>query len=289
MRIKQITAISGKGGTGKTTFVSSLSVLMNNKVIADCDVDASNLHLITGSKILKKEKFVSGKKYSINREECIQCRRCITYCRYNAIDNSYTIDPFSCEHCGICEKICPVEAVVTQPREAGELYVSDTKYGKLIHAELYPGEENSGKLVTRVREEAMIYAKNENKNFILIDGPPGIGCPVIASITGVDIVIVITEPSMSGLHDLKRVLELTDYFRITPTVVINKYDINLENSKLIEEFCEKRNVEIIAKIPYTAEIVDSIVNGIPPILEIGEVIQQEFIRAFERVKNILKN
>lgn len=289
MNIKQITVVSGKGGTGKTTFVSALAVLMENKVIADCDVDASNLHLVIDPVVVNKETFVSGKVYSIDKNKCIECGKCITYCRFSAISDDYVIDSFSCEHCGLCEKICPVDAIITQPREAGEWYVSNSRYGVFIHAELNAGEENSGKLVTKVREEAKKYAQKEGKEFILIDGPPGVGCPVIASITGVDIVVIVTEPSMSGLHDLKRVLELIDYFRITPVVVINKYDLNIENSKLIEEFCEKRKIEIIAKIPYTKQIVDSIVKGIPPIIEVDENTHREFVKAYERIKKYFKN
>ncbi|RKY49241.1 MAG: (4Fe-4S)-binding protein [Candidatus Neomarinimicrobiota bacterium] len=287
MDTKQITIISGKGGTGKTSFISSLAVIVDNKITVDCDVDAANLHLLLKPEIVHTEAFKSGKTFTINNQLCTECGKCVSVCRFNAIRPGFTIDQLSCEHCGLCERICPVGAITSTEKESGEWFISKTQYGTLIHARLKPGEENSGKLVAKIRQVARERAGKKQLKYILIDGPPGTGCPVIASITGVDMVIVVTEPSMSGLHDLSRVLNLTNHFRITPKVVINKYDINHENTKLIEAYCQENNVEVIAKIPYSREIIESIVNGTPPILNVNGEISQEIKSAWEKVEKSL--
>lgn len=287
MRAKQITIISGKGGTGKTSFISSLAVMVNNKVIVDCDVDAANLHLLLKPETIHAETFKSGRTFSINNDLCTECGQCVSVCRFNAITPEFVIDQFSCEHCGLCAAICPVNAIISSERESGEWFISQTRYGPFIHARLKPGEENSGKLVSKVRQIASEYAEKENAKYILIDGPPGTGCPVIASITGVDAVVVVTEPSMSGLHDLSRVLKLADHFRTGAKVVINKYDLNYENTKLIEAYCQKKDIEVIAKIPYSEEVIKSIVNGMPPILNANGEVLNAIKTAWERIEKFL--
>jgi MinD superfamily P-loop ATPase len=259
--MKQITIISGKGGTGKTTITAALAAITENKVMADCDVDAADLHLLLNPKILIKEPFMAGKKVEIDHAICTECGYCKEICKFQAIVENYEIDHIACEGCAACYFNCPVKAISLKDNTAGEYYVSDTAYGKMIHAKLNAAEDNSGKLVAKVREEAKKHAKIENADYIIIDGPPGIGCPVNASITGVDLVLIITEPTLSGIHDLERVLELTKHFKVPAKVVINKYDINLENTEHIEAICKKAETDCIEKIPYMEIVVEALVKG----------------------------
>ena len=231
MEIKEIVVISGKGGTGKTTITSSLIPYFQDIVIGDCDVDAPNLQILFNPQNSKKESFYGMKKAKLDRELCIDCGKCYEVCRFDAIEN-----PKKCESCSICEYVCPVGAIKMVDNEAGEIYVSETKYGKMVHACLFPGEENSGKLVAEVRKKAKKIAQDENKKYILLDGAPGVACNVISSLTGVKKAVIVTEPTLSGLHDLERVLELIERFRIKPYFVINKYDLSFEIANKIEEF-----------------------------------------------------
>jgi MinD superfamily P-loop ATPase len=255
----QLVVLSGKGGTGKTSIVASFSVLMKDKILADCDVDAPNLHLILKPEVQYKEEFKGSKKAVIITEKCISCGKCKEYCRFGAIffeDNKYQIDEVLCEGCGVCAYICPVNAINLEENISGYLFVSNTRYGKLAHAKLNIGEENSGKLVEKVRRKAKELGEN-----IIIDGPPGIGCPVIASLSGVDKVLIVTEPTFSGLHDLKRVLKLAEHFKLETFVCINKYDINPEVAKEIEEYCKAMKIKVIGKIPYDEKVTEAMVNG----------------------------
>jgi len=260
--MKQITIISGKGGTGKTTITASLACLAKNYVVADCDVDAADLHLLLDPQVKQRYDFYSGKGYTIDLEKCVQCGMCRDLCRYNAINNLYEIDPIACDACGACFNVCPAQAVVEKENCAGEYYISNTKYNMpMIHANLYIAEDNSGKLVAQVRKEARKKATEVNADYILIDGPPGIGCPVNAAIVGVDLALIVTEPTLSGIHDLLRVIELAKHFKIKSKVVINKYDINLENTKRIESICSEHGSDCISKIPYDDVIVKSLIAG----------------------------
>jgi MinD superfamily P-loop ATPase len=258
--MKQITIISGKGGTGKTTITAALAAIAKNKVMADCDVDAADLHLLIKPTILVKESFVAGKSIQIDQSICTQCGYCKEICKFQAIDRNYKIDPIACEGCAACYFNCPAKAISLKDNIAGEYYISDTAYGKMVHAKLNAAEDNSGKLVAKVREEAKKQAKEQNADHIIIDGPPGIGCPVNASVTGVDLVLIITEPTLSGIHDLERVLKLTKHFKIPAKVVINKFDINLENTERIEAICKKASIDCIEKIPYLEVVVEALVN-----------------------------
>jgi len=251
--MKEIAVISGKGGTGKTTFVAALASLVENGVFADCDVDAADLHLIFSPEIKKRDKFFGGKRAFIDSDKCVACGVCREVCEYSAIDESYTVDPFGCEGCSACHYFCKYGAISFDLSESGELFISSSRFGDIVHARLHPGEENSGKLVTKVRNEAKKIAVAKKSDTILIDGSPGVGCSVIASITGVDYVIVVTEPTLSGLSDLKRTLSLLDHFKLKSGVVINKFDINEAVSFEVENFVKSENVDFLGKLPFDAE------------------------------------
>jgi MinD superfamily P-loop ATPase len=257
--MKQLTIISGKGGTGKTTLTAAFAHLADHAVIADCDVDAADLHLILTPHILKEESFYGGQLASIDNERCTQCGLCEQECRFKAI-KAFRVDPFSCEGCGVCAHICPEKAVLMEERLSGCWFVSDTKEGPMVHARLGIAAENSGKLVSMVRQQAVELAEKEKKNLVIIDGPPGIGCPVIASIGGVDLVVIVTEPTLSGLHDLKRILEVANHFNIPAMVCINKCDINQENARSIEDYCEEKGIAIAGRIPYDPAVTGAMMN-----------------------------
>ncbi len=260
--MKQITIISGKGGTGKTTITACLAQLANNYVVADCDVDAADLHLLLNPQILTKHDFYSGKGYSINQETCTKCGKCQEICRYEAISNEFIIDPISCDGCGACFHVCPTKAVSETDNLAGEYYISTTKNNRaMVHANLHIAEDNSGKLVAQVRKEAKELATQINAEYILIDGPPGIGCPVNAAIVGINQAIIVTEPTLSGIHDLKRIIEVTKHFNVPAKVIINKSDINAQNCETIQDICVSENTECIAELPYDKIIIEALIEG----------------------------
>ena len=297
--MKQVTVISGKGGTGKTVITAAFAALAKNKVMADCDVDASDLHLLLRPRIRETHQFRGGLKAILNEEKCIGCNKCIEVCRFDAISKregqgargesqgsrvkgqgsegkgqgargkgqgsevqgGVLIDSMACEGCRVCALICPVEAIQMKENVSGEWYVSDTGYGPMVHARLGVAQENSGKLVAVVRKNAREIAQKNDLKLVMVDGPPGIGCPVIASITGVDLVVIITEPTFSAISDLKRVLGLTQHFRIRSVVLINKHDINSDNTKSIEEFCKQEDVEVIGKLPFDNVFTEAMIEG----------------------------
>ncbi len=258
--VKQITVLSGKGGTGKTTLVASFAALTKETVLTDCDVDAPDLHLLLSPQIMQTQKFVGSKVAVIDNEKCIQCGKCEELCRFNAIEE-LSVDPVLCEGCGVCAYICPVEAVELKERVSGYAFISKTKYGPMSHARLNPGEENSGKLVRLVRQNAKQVALTENCMLILNDGPPGIGCPVIASLGGVDMGLIVVEPTLSGIHDMERALGLLNHFETPSRVCINKYDINEENTDRIAEYCVSNGVEVVGRIPFDSIVTEAMVAG----------------------------
>jgi len=261
--LKQIAIISGKGGTGKTTLTASFAALGKNIVIADCDVDAPDLHILLHPQVIETQEFRGPKVAVIDEEKCINCGLCKESCRFDAINENLEVDPFMCEGCGVCVVVCPNEAIHLREKVAGYTFISKTKYGVMSHARLNPGEENSGKLVTLVRYNAQQIAEKEKRDLILIDGPPGIGCPVIASVTGVDAGLVVTEPTMSGIHDLERALQLLEHFQVKPLVCVNVYNINEENARKIIRFCEKHGIEVAGTIPFDPVVTEAMVNGKP--------------------------
>ncbi|MHC1611224.1 MAG: ATP-binding protein [Candidatus Methanospirareceae archaeon] len=279
--MKEITVISGKGGTGKTTLVGSFAVLAEKKVIADCDVDAPDLHLLLHPEILTKQEFKGLKTAVMDKTLCTDCGTCEETCRFNAIlwteESGYAVDSARCEGCGACVFTCPQEALTLKERVSGYTFVSRTKYGRMVHAQLNLAEEASGKLVTAVRNTAQQVAEKEGCELILIDGAPGTGCPVIASLTGADLALLVTEPTISGVHDLERILDVTSHFGIASIVCINKYDINEDNSRRITEFCRQRGIEVVGNIPYDPVVTEAMVAGLP-VVEFSEGKVSEAIK-----------
>jgi MinD superfamily P-loop ATPase len=265
--MKQIVVISGKGGTGKTVITACFAALSRNAVLADVDVDASNLHLLLHPEIQERYVFKSGQKAQIDAEKCTGCGLCLPVCRFDALAEDdmgrVSVDPLSCEGCGVCFHVCPVQAVGLEIPTSGEWYVSRTKYGPFVHARLGIAEENSGKLVTEVRKKAREIAEKEGRDLLIMDGSPGIGCPVIASLTGTDLALVVTEPTPSGLHDMERIVELARHFKIPTACCINKFDLNHDNSDGIERWCKAQSIPVVGKIAFDPAVTESVVRGIP--------------------------
>jgi MinD superfamily P-loop ATPase len=259
--MKQLTVLSGKGGTGKTSITASFAVLAKNVVVADCDVDAPDLHILLHPQINREQDFIGSKLAVIDNAKCVKCKLCQEKCNFGAVNNDLEIVPIACEGCGVCKLVCPTGAINLVTRISGKAFVSKTKYGSMSHAMLNPGESNSGKLVTLVRQNAKILAEKEKHELIVIDGSPGIGCPVIASVTGADAALVVTEPTMSGIHDLERVLKLLDHFNVFAFVCINMYDVNVGNTKKILKFCEDNKTEVVGTIPFSPEVTQAMING----------------------------
>ena len=275
--MRELVVISGKGGTGKTSLVASFAALAGstgsrqagNAVLADCDVDAADLHLVLAPTILRREEFRCGHTAILRQHDCIGCGACLARCRFDAVrktdggagEATFTIDPTACEGCGVCVWSCPVKAIDFPERLSGEWYVSDTRHGPMVHARLTPGGENSGKLVAKVRETARTLAEERKADLILVDGPPGIGCAVIASVSGASQVLVVTEPTLSGAHDLARVLELTRHFNIPAAVCVNKWDLNAEMTERIETEARQVGAMIAGRVRYGRAVTDAQLQG----------------------------
>jgi len=277
--MKQIVVISGKGGTGKTMLAASFAVLAKKKVMVDCDVDAANLHLLLRPWTLERHDFIDSKIAVIDEKKCQQCGLCVSVCRFEAITKDFKVDPIACEGCELCCHICSVQAISMKESVSGERFSSETQYGPFIHAKLGIAQGNSGKLVSKIRAEAKNLAETSGLDYVIIDGPPGIGCPVIASLSGVDLAVVVTEPTVSGLHDLERVLEITGQFKIKTQVVINKHDLNPENTTKVRNFCSQKNIEVLGVIPFSSDIPKAIVKGVPPV----EFIDNEATAAIKTI------
>ena len=260
--MQEVVVLSGKGGTGKTSIVGSFAALAKSKVLVDCDVDAADLHLLLQPAIREKHEFWSGQVAVINEEKCTQCGLCQEQCRFTAIKD-FNVDAISCEGCGFCSHICPAEAITMKENMAGHWFISDTRYGSLVHARLGIAQENSGKLVALVRQQARQMAEKSGANYIVSDGPPGIGCPVISSLSGANLALLVTEPTLSGIHDLERVLGVCHHFGVPALVCINKYDINEENTHQIERYCLSQGVEVAARIPFDNTVTKAMVEGLP--------------------------
>ena len=288
----ELVIVSGKGGTGKTSLVGSLAALSRDKVLVDCDVDAADLHLILRNEILKTSEFTGGKQAFIVEADCTNCGLCPEYCRFDAIKyeelttgtekERYWIDKHACDGCGVCVRHCPEQAIVFKEVISGEWYLSDTPYGPLVHARLGFAQANSGKLVSLLRQQARLLADKRGLDLIIVDGPPGIGCPVIASITGAGYILIVTEPSMSAMHDMERLLQLTKHFRIPTGICINKSDINPVLTSQIEEFAENEKVRILGRIPYDPSVTAAQLEG-------TTVVEYEVNGASESVKLLWSN
>jgi len=260
--MKELVVLSGKGGTGKTSVVASFAALSKDKALVDCDVDAADLHLLLQPTAQRSEEFWSGQTAVIDPELCTECGLCQEICRYGAIDIPH-IDPIACEGCGFCFNVCPDKAITMQENLAGHWFVSETKYGPLVHAKLGIAQENSGKLVTVVRQSARALAQEKGLGYIISDGPPGIGCPVISSLSGANLALIVTEPTLSGMHDLDRVLGVCRHFGVPALVCINKFDINEENSRHIEKSCSDMGIAQVYKLPFDNVVTEALVHGLP--------------------------
>jgi len=284
--MKQIAFVSGKGGTGKSTLVSSLSILVKDKMLADCDVDAPNLHILLNGDIVKQEDYFGAKEAVIDSSVCIKCGLCKRTCRFDAISEELEVLPVKCEGCGACTLVCPAQAICLEEVKTGQTYVAKTDRGTFSHALLDIGAEGSGKLVTEVRKNIHNYKNNEK--WVLIDGSPGIGCVVIASITGADAVVAVSEPTLSGLSDLKRVLSVAQHFQIPAFVCINKYDLNPEITAQIEEYCSGNDFPVIGKIPFDPTIVKALQQFKTPIEAGNEIVTEEIKKIWEQLMSKLE-
>jgi len=261
--MKELVVISGKGGTGKTTILASFAALAGRSVLADCDVDAPDLHLLLHPKIHAQAEFRAGQVAHIDEERCLQCGRCREVCRFGAITPEFSVEPLDCEGCGACRVVCPAEAIELRERVAGTWFRGQTKYGPMVYARLRPAEENSGKLVALVRKEARVQAERDGIELLLTDGPPGIGCPVIASLGNADLALVVTEPTPSGIHDLERVLTLCRHFRVPAMVCVNKFDLNPSLDRQVREYCARSQIAVTESIPFDESVTKAIQQGVP--------------------------
>ena len=286
--MKQIVIISGKGGTGKTVLTASLASLAKDKVMVDCDVDAADLHLLLHPAVRERFEFRSGQSARLDKGKCVECGECIDMCRFDAIGKDFVIDPVSCEGCALCSRICRYGAIAMEENISGEWFISDTRYGPFVHARLGIAEDNSGKLVSMVRQAAKEIAEKEKKSYILIDGPPGIGCPVIAAITDTDLAVVVTEPTLSGIHDMLRIIDTTAHFQVPTRVVINKYDLNPENSEKIVEICASKKIEILGRITFSAKVPRSLVKAVPYVEYAHDEVAEEMISIWHKMESIIQ-
>ncbi len=296
--MKELVVISGKGGTGKTSIVAAFAALAKKAVLADCDVDAADLHLLLQPDIKQSHDFSGGKLASVITEKCIGCGRCEEVCNFDAaifngpandvVEITYTIDSIACEGCGVCVHFCPVDAIEFKDAINGKWFVSDTRFGPMLHAKLGIAEENSGKLVSLIRKEAKRIAAEQNRNLIIVDGSPGIGCPVIASIAGADLVLVVTEPTIAAQHDLDRVAELTEHFKIPTVVCINKYDINVKIAKAIEKESLERNLKVVGKIAYDVAVTKAQIAAKSIVEYSNNGLKEQIVSLWESVLDTLK-
>ena len=323
--MKQIVVISGKGGTGKTVITGAFAALSENKVMADCDVDAADLHLLLQPDIKERHIFKSGLNAYIDNDKCIQCGKCVDVCRFSAIKNSvsisgygrcsvavhdrcivsdhdshsvsdydnsidnFIVEPISCEGCGFCSIVCPVQAISMNENEAGEWFISDTRFGPMVHARLGIAEENSGKLVTLVRKKAKEIAEEKGADWIIIDGSPGIGCPVIASLSGIDCAVIVTEPTLSGLHDMDRVIRVAKSFNVPVLLIINKSDLNIDITDQFEKYSNENNIELLGKLKFDKTMVEAVTNGKTIIEYTNNKTTENLQDIWKRLRNRLKD
>lgn len=284
--MKELVVISGKGGTGKTSLMAAFASLAKNKALCDADVDAADLHLLTDPEIKERHDFQGGNTAVINPDKCTECGLCRDLCRFDAVSEAFKVDPIECEGCGVCVDFCPERAIDFPVNTCGEWFISNTRFGPMVHARLGIAEENSGKLVTVVRQEAKKLAEKNKLELLLTDGPPGIGCPVIASIGGATALLIVAEPTVSGLHDMERVAQLAAHFKVPGMVCVNKFDLNPEQTQAIEKLAEEKKLTVVGRIPFDPVFTKSMVQG-KTIFEyqtesnIGQAVQQVWDKIIE--------
>jgi MinD superfamily P-loop ATPase len=262
---KELVILSGKGGTGKTSVSASFAALSSQAVLVDCDVEASNLAMLLQSEPIAAEDFVGGRIPQKDESLCTACGLCRDLCRFDAIDEELEIDPFACEACGLCARVCPEDAIEMVPHVTGEIFLSATPHGPLVTSRLGIGEEYGGRLISELKTRARRLASERGIDLIIADGPPGIGCPVISTVSGADLALLVTEPSVSGLHDLRRVWEVTEHFGVPSLVAVNKYDLDLDKLREIERYCAAKRIEVVGWIPFDGAVVRALVQGRPPV------------------------
>lgn len=290
--MKEIVIISGKGGTGKTSITAAFSVLAGHDVVvADCDVDAADMHLLMQPDFDFSEDFYSGETAYIDQSNCIRCGKCAQVCRFGAIsvkNELFVVDPLSCEGCGYCARICPTNTILNKKRLAGNWFISNIKTGSImVHARLSIGADNSGKLVAKVKDEAKEIALEERKDFILVDGSPGVGCPVVSSLSGANFVVLVTEPSVSGLHDLKRVYELVKKFNIKAGCIINKADINPGKCAEIKLFLEEEDILHLTDLPYDENFTNAMTEGLTIVEFDHGLLKALLTKSWEKIKQVV--
>jgi MinD superfamily P-loop ATPase len=297
--LKEIVVISGKGGTGKTSIVAAFAALAKNAVFADCDVDAADLYLVLAPDIKQTHDFSGGKRASVITEKCVGCGRCEKVCNFNApvfngpandvVGKTYTIDPIACEGCSVCVQFCPVNAIKFENVINGQWFISNTRFGPMVHARLKPTEENCGKLISLIRKQAKQIATEQKKDLIIVDGSPGIGCPVIASISGADFVLAVTEPTVAAQHDLNRVIELTEHFKIPTAICINKFDINREVAKAIEDKVNQKSLKVIGKVAYDIAVTKAQIAAKSIVEYPSDSLKDQVISLWESVLDMLNS
>jgi MinD superfamily P-loop ATPase len=259
--VKELVVISGKGGTGKTSLMAAFASLVENSVLCDADVDAADLHLLMNPDIKERHDFKGGGTAIIDRDRCIECGLCRDLCRWNAISEAFIVDPIECEGCGVCVDFCPETAIDFPVKTCGEWFISNTRFGPMVHARLGIAEENSGKLVTLVRQEAKKLAEKNKSDLLITDGPPGVGCPVIASVGGASAVLIVAEPTVSGLHDMERVARLAAHFKVPVMVCVNKFDLNFDQTEAIEKLAKENSMTTVGRVPFDPVFTESMVQG----------------------------
>ena len=296
--LKEIVAISGKGGTGKTSVAASFAALARDVIIADCDVDAANLYLLLRPEVREQRDFSGGKKASVIRDRCVGCGKCGEVCSFGAavlegpgndvVASTYTIDPVACEGCGVCAWFCPAEAIRFEDAINGQWFISKTRFGPMVHAQLGVAQENSGKLVSLVRKQARRIAEELSQDLVIVDGPPGVGCPVIASVTGADLVLAVAEPTVSARHDLARVIDLAEHFQIPAAVCVNKYDINVGLTEDIEAMAKQRRLPVLGKIAYDNVVTEAQVRGQTIVEHSRNGVAQQVVQLWQRTLEMLR-
>lgn len=259
--MRELVILSGKGGTGKTTLTAAFASIIENRILCDADVDAADLHLLMAPDIKQTTDFMGGGLAIINPDKCTQCGICIDLCRFDAIKENFEVDAIECEGCGVCVDLCPEQAIDFPVQTCGQWYISDTRFGPMVHARLGIAEENSGKLVALIRHEAKNLAEAKNLDLMITDGPPGIGCPVIASVGGATAMLIVTEPTVSGSHDMARVADLAAHFKIPAMICVNKFDLNPDQASAIENLAEEKNITVLGRIPFDPAFTESMVQG----------------------------